>query len=359
MHAHTRTVFRRALLVAVMILCCGWPGVPGAAADSEILYPTARFPHHGLSQVAISGETLVFASYNLESGTGGKAWVYRRTNGSWQLETILLPPPSLPVDAIFGYSVGVSGDTIVIGAPPLVVYVFVRQPETGWVQQAALPVQQVENSPDFGFRVAVSGDRLLVGAPSLAEAQRVGGSAYSYHRAGGAWRRDALFFDPENDQYGSIIALDGALAAVGSGPGLIDTYLLGLGRHGWLRQAPVAAGDSISSISLSGNTLAAGSFRDELAIWQFRNNGTWTLQSMLPVHSSALALDDDTLAVTATDGTVQIYRRQGRQGPWLLAATLVEPRANQAPGFGASLAVSAGTAVVSSDNPVWAFTVGN
>lgn len=347
---HTPTFFRRVPLVVALVLCAGWPGALRAAVP-EILYPTARIPHHGPSQVAVSNDTLVFASNHLEGGTGGKAWVYRRSGEGWQLDAILRPPPSLPVDAVFGYSVAVAGDTIVVGAPPLAVYVFVRQPATGWVQQAAIPSPPSEAAPDFGFRVAISGDRLLVGAPSQAHAQIVGGSAYTYHRTGGAWLRDASFFDPQDNGYGSIIAIDGALAAIGGGRP-IDTHLLG--QHGWLRQAPVAAGNSTSSFSVSGDTLAVGGFREEISIWQFRNGG-WTRQSTLPVESSMLTLDDDTLAAVTTSGTVQVYRRQGRQGPWLLTATLVEPRANEATGFAASIALSAGTIVASSDGPVWVF----
>jgi hypothetical protein len=116
----------------------------------------------------------------------------------------------------------------------------------------------------------------------------------------------------------------------------------------------VAAGNSTFSFSVSGDTLAVGGFREGIAIWQFRAGG-WTRQSTLPVESSVLTLDDDTLAAATTAGTVQVYRRQGRQGPWLLAATLVEPRADEAPGFAASLALSTGTAVASSDGPVWVF----
>jgi FG-GAP repeat protein len=347
---HTPTSFRRVPLVVALVLCGGWPGALRAAVP-EILYPTVRIPHQGPSQVAISNDTLVFASYNLENGTGGKAWAYRRSGEGWQLDAILRPPPSVPVDAVFGYSVAVAGDTIAVGAPPLVVYVFVRQPATGWVQQAAIPSPASEAAPNFGFRVAISGDRLLVGAPSQAHEQIVGGSAYIYRRVGGAWRREASFFDPQDNGYGSRIAIDGALAVIGSG-GPIDTYLLG--QHGWLRQAPVAAGNSTFSFSVSGDTLAVGGFREGISIWQFRNGG-WTRQSTLPVESSVLTLDNDTLAAATTAGMVQVYRRQGRQGPWLLAATLVEPRADEAPGFAASIALSAGTVVASSDGPVWVF----
>jgi hypothetical protein len=348
-------VFRR--LVLLLALLAGvFPAALRAAAP-KVLYPTARFPHQGPSQVALSGDTLVFASSRLPNGAGGRAWVYRRNGAGWQLDAVLRPPRSLPVDAFFGTSVAIDADTIVIGAPPEVVYIFVRQPALGWVEQAAVLAPPSEASPNFGFRVAISGDELLVGGPSLALSQRVGGSAFAYRRVGDAWRAAGTFFDSQDDFYGSRIALDGPLAAI-AGNGPIDTYLFG--EQGWVRQATVAIAPdaTANSISLSGDVLAVGSFNDGVALWQF-HSGTWALGAVVPIDSSSVVLSGDTLAVAVAESAVYVYQRQDRRGPWLLAATLVEPSADPALGFPGSIALGAGTVVASSDNPVWVFTLGD
>ncbi len=85
--------------------------------------------------------------------------------------------PALAVDN-FGYSVAVSGDTVVVGAPGEdssttgvnstpdelasaagAAYVFVRSGTT-WSQQAYLKASQVTANDNFGFSVAVSGDTI-------------------------------------------------------------------------------------------------------------------------------------------------------------------------------------------------------
>lgn len=86
-------------------------------------------------------------------------------------------------DHLFGFSVAVSGDTLVAGAPlesgsgagvnPPVggvsaasgaAYVFVRS-NGSWSQQAYLKAPQPGAGDQFGRAVAVSGDRILIGAP--------------------------------------------------------------------------------------------------------------------------------------------------------------------------------------------------
>ena len=83
----------------------------------------------------------------------------------------------------FGYSVAVSGDTMVVGAPyeasnatgvngnqndnsapgSGAAYVFVRNGTT-WSQQAYLKASNTGASDQFGWSVAVSGDTVVVGA---------------------------------------------------------------------------------------------------------------------------------------------------------------------------------------------------
>src|SRR5690606_10618039 len=69
----------------------------------------------------------------------------------------------------FGYSVAVSGDTVVVGTPfedsagssAGTAYVFVRN-GTSWVQQDKLMANDAEMLDQFGLSVAVSGDTVVV-----------------------------------------------------------------------------------------------------------------------------------------------------------------------------------------------------
>lgn len=352
---------RRASLLLVAVaaaFCSGWPA-PVRAASPAVLYPATRIAHVGWSRVAISGDTLVFSDARTPDEAHGRAWVYRRSGSSWGLETVLHPPRSLQVDAAFGWTVAISGNSIAVAAPPYVVYVFVRRAPGSWEQQAAIPVPPSQSAPYFGQVLAMSGDSLLVGAPSEASSQLDGGAAYFYSRAGDAWRLNGASFDSNDNSYGRLIALDGPLAAVASGE-RIDTFLAG--GHGWERQATVPVSTVSTGLALSGDTLAAGAERQGTGLWRFHDGG-WTLISTLPAAYAPLAMDGDLLAALTASGAVQVYRqgggRAGAEAPWALAATLAEPRADQAPGFPVSVAASAGVVAVSSDDPVWLFDLGD
>jgi len=72
---------------------------------------------------------------------------------------------------MFGRSVAIAGDTIVVGAfldddkgPQSVsIYVFIRT-ETTWTQQAKLTVSDGAASDNFGRSLAIAGETIVVGA---------------------------------------------------------------------------------------------------------------------------------------------------------------------------------------------------
>jgi hypothetical protein len=335
------------LLLALAAAAC--PPALRAQAAPE-LRPAARLPHQGAAQLAISGDTLAFATRTpFESS---QVWVYRRLGADWRLETVLAPPRETR-NLVFGASLALSGDTLVVGAPPEEALVYVRQRASGWALQQELPAPESYTSPDFGATVAISGDILLVGGPSQLPDQTAGGVAYAYRLAGGVWHRSGLFFHPNDNFFSSLIALDGPLAAIGDAGGL-DTFLLG--DHGWIAQGPIplAAEATLTSAALSGYTQAAGMTQNGVAVWQLAA-GAWTQQTTLPAVAAPVALQGGTLAAFAFDGTPQIYQRQGRHGAWLLTATLAEPISD--PGINSDIAVSGGGVVASSTGPVFVFDV--
>src|SRR5207247_699415 len=95
----------------------------------------------------------------------------------------------------FGESVAISPDTIVVGADSATVgsnlhqgaaYVFVK-PATGWTtatQTAKLTASDGATDDDLGFSVAVSGDTVVAGAPGVNEgANSFHGAAYVFGQA--------------------------------------------------------------------------------------------------------------------------------------------------------------------------------
>ena len=220
------------------------------------------------TSVAISGDTVVVGAFAEDSGStgvnstpgesatsSGAAYVFTRSAGVWSQQAYLKPAAIGSTQAFdyFGYSVAVSGDTVVVGAfgesslttgvnstpneSALLAgaaYVFVRS--TGvWSQQAYLKpavIRQV-GSGKFGHSVAISGDTLAVGAPGE-DSSSTGvnstpnedaddaGAAYVFVRSGEVWSQQA-YLKPAAvgitqawDQFGYSVSVSGDTVVVGA-----------------------------------------------------------------------------------------------------------------------------------------------
>ena len=127
----------------------------------------------------------------------------------------------------FGFSVAVSGDTIVVGAylddAPASqsgsAYVFVRSGST-WNEQAKLTASDAAVADRFGVSVAVSGDTAAVGATHDDHSGGLTvGSAYVFLRSGTSWSEQAKLTASDGkafEQFGNSVALSGDTAVVGA-----------------------------------------------------------------------------------------------------------------------------------------------
>ena len=135
------------------------------------------------TSVAISGDTVVVGADDDVIGTNtdqGSAYVFVRSGDTWT-QTAKLTASDGAADDSFGHSVAISGDTVVVGADgddnnKGSAYVF-EKPAAGWAnmtQTAKLTASDGEDYDHFGYSVAISGDTVVVGAP-LADG---GGNCY-------------------------------------------------------------------------------------------------------------------------------------------------------------------------------------
>jgi hypothetical protein len=169
------------------------------------------------NNVAISGDTMVISAMEEDSsatGVGGNqadnsaavsgaVYVFTRTGGVWTQQAYLKASNAETGD-FFGFSLALSGDTLVVGAPAEdsnatgvggtqidnsaidsgAVYVFTR---TGviWTQQAYLKASNAETGDFFGSSLALSGDTLVVGTGQEgSNATGVGGNQADNSAAG-------------------------------------------------------------------------------------------------------------------------------------------------------------------------------
>jgi hypothetical protein len=230
---------------------------------------------------------------------------------------------------LFGWSVAVSDDTVVVGAPNEdsaatgvnsapdedatssgAAYIFVRS-GTGWTQQAYLKpaaVGTTQTEDHFGRSVAVAGDTVVVGAygedsattgvnSAPNESATDSGAAYVFVRSGTVWTQQA-YLKPAafggtqaGDNFGSSVAVAGDTVVVGAyredsaSTGVNSSPNEGAASSGaayvfvrsgtvWTQQAylkPAAvgttqAGDRFgSSVAVAGDTAVVGAYGEDSA----------------------------------------------------------------------------------------------
>lgn len=181
--------------------------------------------------VAMEGPTMVVGAPFADIAgvlNQGAVYVFELVGGTW-LQVQKLTAADGTANDLFGWSVAIAGDRLVIGAEEANVgandaqgaaYIFER---TGgvWLQVHKFTEStSIQNQAEYGASVAVQGDWVVVGAPAADSAQH--GRAFVYHRdegGPGAWGRVAELADDifdTNAGFGSAVALDGEFLVVGA-----------------------------------------------------------------------------------------------------------------------------------------------
>ena len=140
--------------------------------------------------VAISGATIVAGAPNTvdHNGGSGELDVYTEPVGGWHNATqkaLLMPPAG---STGLGFAVAMDADTVVsgeggLGSNPQTAYVF-QMPAHGWASTA--PTGELASpigtgNTDFGDSVAISGSTVVVGVPRGPTANGTIGIAYMFH----------------------------------------------------------------------------------------------------------------------------------------------------------------------------------
>ena len=184
--------------------------------------------------VSISGDTVVVGSFFSDGPAvhSGSAYVYRRTGERWTEEAKLVAADGAAGD-LFGISVAISGDALVVGARDHdaaapnsgAAYVF-RFDGTGWTEEAELVASDGAADDLLGTRVAMDGDVVVAGAPTADVGGGDSGAAYVFRFDGTSWTEEAKLTAPgggtAGDRFGSSVAISGDTAVVGApheGPG--------------------------------------------------------------------------------------------------------------------------------------------
>lgn len=273
-------------------------------------------------RVAISGDRIVVGAPTSAINNRvnqGSAYVFVRSGGVWSLQQKLIADKG-KADERFGISVAIKGDIIAIGAPYTNVganesqgaaYLFTL---TGavWTQQQKLTASDGTANNIFGCSVAIGNDTLVVGA----EYAHIGGngdqgSAYIFTRSGASWSelQKLTANDGEaNDSFGGGLSISGDTLVISSrfdkvsNPSRIGSvYVFKRAGGNWLQQQKLtgeAGGGNEGfgvSVSVSDNRIAVGAFNFDVgthpsqgAVFIFTSaNGVWTQSQKLTSDDGA------------------------------------------------------------------------
>ena len=167
--------------------------------------------------VAIDGSTAVAGAFAHDSNLGA-VYVFTRSGPTWTQRQELAPGNSQGF-VQFGYSVAISGDTLIGGAPFALgqgaAFVFIRIGRE-WVLRQELSARDGAAGDQLGWSVALDGNTAVVGAPSRNAGQ---GAAYVFGCAGAAWasQQELTARDGEpGDSFGTAVAVGGETILVGA-----------------------------------------------------------------------------------------------------------------------------------------------
>jgi hypothetical protein len=397
--------------------------------------------------VAISGDTIVVGAYSEDSnstavcnapnfatcnnnlaGNAGAAYVFERDgSGAWQ-QKAYLKAPNTGANDYFGYSVAISGDTIVVGAygeasnstqvcneftstacdnaggdgpnnngasDAGAAYVFERNGSGAWQQKAYLKAPNAEASDNFGWSVAISGDTIVVGAYQEASNSTAvcneftstacdnagmdgpnnngaggAGAAYVFERDGsGAWQQKAYLKAPNaegNDQFGISVAVSGDTIVVGaywedSNSTAVMNYPFGLfsegatdagaayvferdGSGAWQQKAYLKAPNAQASdnfgwsVAISGDTIVVGAYGEA-------SNSTAVCNEFTSTACDNAGGNGPDNNGAGGAGAAYVFEHNG-SGAWQQKAYLKAPNTGAGDLFGISVAISGDTIVV-------------
>lgn len=249
------------------------PASQSASGAVVHITPNRSEPGDGFGQaVAADGETIVVGA-PLAEGRKGAVYVFVREGNQWR-ETSRLTAADGMANDVFGQSVAISGETLVIGAsghPALgfatgAAYVFQYQ-QGSWVQTQKL-TSSTALDIRFGWSVAIDGQTIVVGAPYRSDQGEIinVGSAIVFANDGQGWVQQARLTGRSggarsSDQFGWSVAIRDSTLAVGAH--LANAvYLYRLSNGVWQEEAFLKGNGNTGqfgySVSLAQDTLAVG-----------------------------------------------------------------------------------------------------
>ena len=320
----------------------------GEFVQTARLFPddSGEFDFFGFG-VATDGDTIVVGAFGttILSFGEGSAYVFERNSRGRFVQTQQLMNSDLSNGDQFGRSVAVLGSTIVVGASfgdgdvidGGAVYIFERDSRGEFQEVALLQASDATPRMNFGTTISMQEGRFVVGAFSAITDDVTTGAAYvfDFDETTETWGEVARLVPEgaaEEDQFATIVALDGDLIAVAApgdddaGPDFGAVFLFEEERNGrFAERQKITTTDSCSAncfgsggLALAGNTLVVGSIdliasdgNDNGVTFVFESNGS-AFEEIVRLTTAegglsglALGISDGVLAVGSPSGEIQ------------------------------------------------------
>jgi hypothetical protein len=304
--------------------------------------------------VSIDKDTIVIGADGVDND--GATYIFHR-NGSLWVEEAKLKPKGGVAFGLFGRSVSISGDIVVVGAPsapPDIGYAYVFEREgTVWSPKSKLGAVDATRGNCFGFGVSVSGETIVVGARYNDGADTQSGAAYVFEVRDGRWKQVEKLIASDGtkfDYFGGSVSIDEDTIVIGAkqdcfnGTYTGSVYVFIRNGSAWPQQAKLIASPGKAyarfgySVSVDGDSIAIGARYDNdpghwagSAFWFQRNGSTWDQKARFIISDAegfehlgtSVSICDTTIAVGApgddNSGSVYVY---DLMPPSVLAASI-------------------------------------
>ena len=266
---------------------------------------------------------------------------------------------------MFGYSVAIDDDYAIVGTlgdadngkSSGAAYIFKREGDT-WVQMTRLIPTDNATGDYFGFSVSISGEYAIVGAPGDADHGKESGSAYIFKRDGDNWVQQPKLTAIDSvsyDWFGSSVSISSEYAFVGTHRG--ELYIFQRTGNSWIQQTRLDGGLGFSVSIFDDYVISGGNG----AVYILKRAGdTWVQEAKLTADDVGteerfgwpVAISGEHVIVGArydndkgeSSGSAYIFKREGNV--WIQEAKLLANDGAAFDYFGSSVSISGEYAIV-------------
>ncbi len=318
----------------------------------------------------------------------GSVYVFDKNNSdSWNQSQKMLAVAGNGGDKRFGFSVSISSNNALIGAPnddsdgdnfgSAYIFNFIGN---GWILTQKLTASDPEVDDRFGNSVSIFGNRALIGAQTVDDNGTLSGSAYIFDFDGISWSQSqkitALDAD-EFDLFGHSVSLSGNRALIGArdddqyGFFSGSAYIFDFDGNTWSQTQKITAFDADEfdefgiSVSLIGNRALIGA-RDNNGntsgsayIFDFDGNNWNYTKKLIPLGGGqqgdqfgvrvSLSVNRALIGATgvnANSGSAYVFDFDGSN--WIQTKKLIAPDHDFGDRFGNSVSLSGDRALIGS-----------